>query len=211
LLPPLVCILLALVLCLWAQSRRGPSPSEADKRVLSNLAIYKARYEVDDRGRVVRLILEGKQVTDQALDEVHALPHLNRLSLHNSSITDAGLLKLRVLKRLHSLGVTNTQVTDRGLAYLQQKPCLRHVWVSLNDKLTLRGIASLQRALPALKIHVVNRPRTANLRQRGKAAGGKAPPDREGAVLRTPNVRMPVVGAQPLPDSSQEGSYVSHT
>jgi hypothetical protein len=153
--------------------RSAPTPSDVEQKVLDRLAVYGVRPELDEENRVVRLVLEGKQVTDEALDEVGCLPHLKKLSLHNSSVTDAGMLKVRQCRRLQNLGVTNTYVTDRGLGYVAQMPSLRNVWVCETDKLTPRGIASLRRVLPGVKVHVMNQAGKDSSAEKGKAKGDK--------------------------------------
>jgi hypothetical protein len=148
-------VLLPLGLLLGLQN--GPDPSAAEKAILRNLAIYNVRYELDEDHHVEDLNLDGKEVTDEAVNEICKLAHLRRLSLEDSSVTDAGMLKISKLRQLKRLQITDTYVTDRGLKYLEQVKSLRWVFVSENKKLTSRGIASLQRALPAL--HVVVRSR----------------------------------------------------
>ena len=129
---------------------------DEEKRALKKLAIYGAKSRLDEQSHVVRVVLEGKQVTNKALDEVVKLPELRSLSLGNSSVTDAGLLKLRELTMLDSLGITNTPVTDAGLKHLEGMPSLRYIWVCENDKLTPQGIASLRDALNGVNVYIMN-------------------------------------------------------
>jgi hypothetical protein len=86
------------------------------------------------------------------------------------------VLKISKLRRLKELGITNTYVTDRGLKYLEQVKSLRWVWVCENNKLTTRGIASLQRALPAANVSVMNRPKTNSAEQKLQTNGDKKSP-----------------------------------
>jgi hypothetical protein len=152
----LATVLLPLGLFFGLRWARGPSAAE--RAVLRNLEIYDVRYEMDESNRIGRVVLEGKHVTDDALDEVRLLPYLQDLSLHGSSVTDAGLAKLSGMKRLQKLGLTDTKVTDRGLKTLEQMPSLQYIWLCENGRLTSRGIVSLCRALPAARVYVMNRP-----------------------------------------------------
>src|SRR5207245_3363223 len=110
----------------------------------------------DDKLRVVQLDLEGRHVTDDALEEVIKLKYLKHLSLRDSSISDAGLSKLRALKRLEGLGITDTLATDQGLKHLEKMPSLRYVWVCETERLTKQGVASLRRALPGINVYIMN-------------------------------------------------------
>src|SRR5215470_16993683 len=97
----LVFVVVANVVYLFYPS--GPLGEET--RVLNALEEYQVKYELDERTRrVVRVMLEGKQVTDDALDDVPKLTQLKRLSLHKSSVTDAGLAKLTEMRRLENIG-----------------------------------------------------------------------------------------------------------
>ncbi len=147
---------------------RGPALSAEEKQALAALADYEPIHEVDDKQRVVQLKLEGKFVTDEALDEARKLRHLRGLSLHNSSVTDVGVAKLKELKRLETLGLVDTSVTDKGLSHLEKMPTLRHVWVNESEKLTAGGIESLKRALPGVGVHVMNRPAKTSAKGEGK-------------------------------------------
>ena len=148
-------VLVALVLFAVSQSRTpAEGLTEVERHVLESLAPYGGSHELDADGHVVRLILHGKQVTDEALAEVHTLPRLKRLSLHNSSVTDQGLIAVAKCKRLENLGLTETQVTNAGLAHLHQLASLQNVWVTLGDRLTTRGASDLRRALPTTMVHI---------------------------------------------------------
>jgi hypothetical protein len=132
-------------------------PAVAEKTILQKLEPFKAKHELNDKGEVVRVVLEGSHVTDAALDEVVKLPHLKRLSLARSSVTDAGLAKLQGVVWLEGLGITDTPVTDKGLKHLEKIPSLHHLWVCENDKLTKEGIAALKQSLVGLNVYVMNK------------------------------------------------------
>jgi len=150
-----IALLGALLFFLWFALTRVPTPIDTEASVIDNLKPYGGRYELDGEGHIVRIMLEGAQATDDALDDLYKLPYLQKLSLAKSSVTDAGLLKVTKLKGLMNLGLTGTGVTDEGLAHLERMPALQNLWVVESDKLTSEGISSLQQALPGLKIHVM--------------------------------------------------------
>jgi hypothetical protein len=134
-------------------------PPLDEKDPLKNLERYKAKWEVDDQGDVVRVVLEGAQVTNEALDQVVKLPKLKSLSLAWSSVTDQGLEKLQNMTSLEALGITNTPVTDQGLKHLEAIPSLRYVWVCETDKLTKQGIASLRETIDGVNVYIMNEPK----------------------------------------------------
>lgn len=138
----------------WVPAGQTGAPPAGEKKVLEALTRYGARHELDRDGHVGRLILEGDNVTDDALVEVHALPYLKRLSLDNSYVSDRGLGSLVKCKRLERLDLLNTKVTDAGVAHLHRMPSLRTIWVSKSRTLTDRGVSGLRRALPATKVLV---------------------------------------------------------
>ena len=78
---------------------------------------------------------------------------LRRLSLFGASVSDVGLAKLHQSK-LEALGLGGTAVTDKGLARLEKMPSLRWLWVSRSDKVTSKGLESLQKALPGLTVYL---------------------------------------------------------
>lgn len=131
---------------------------EDDRKVLKALRRYRATFELDDASHVVAVKLEGKQVTDRAIDEVVKLPEVRTLSFAKSSISDAGIAKLKRLTTLESLGITDTPVTDRGIKHLEEIPTLKFLWVCTTDKLTPQGVASLQQTVPGVRIFVMNEP-----------------------------------------------------
>jgi len=132
-------------------------PLGEETRVLRSLEEYEIKYELDERTRrVVRVMLEGKQVTDDALDDVPKLTQLKRLSLHKSSVTDAGLAKLTDMRRLENIGLSETLVTDDGLKHLEKIHSLKNIWLTESDKLTSEGIESLRKALPGVRVNVMN-------------------------------------------------------
>lgn len=147
-------VTIVVLISLAAIFRRPQHLSDTEQAALLRLDIYKPKVDFDKKGRIVRIGLEGKRVTDEALEEMTHFPHLRRLSLLNTSITDAGLKHLQNSKRLEALNIMYTNVTNNGLRHLEKIPSLQNVWLRQTDKLTSKGMSALRRALPGLRVHV---------------------------------------------------------
>ncbi|MFM8272360.1 MAG: restriction endonuclease subunit S [Gemmata sp.] len=123
---------------------------------------------------VIRLNLDGTQVTDAGLRELAAFKNLTNLYLGGSPVTDAGLKELAVFKNLTTLTLHDTRVTDDGLKELAPLKNLATLTVpcritddGLKELAPLKslttlylgctcvtdaGVQELQRALPRCKI-----------------------------------------------------------
>lgn len=123
-----------------------------DLNALTALEQHGPKYELDNKGRVVKLKLDKPGVDDSALQHVKELTELNTLSLYESSVSDDGLANLTGLGRLQSLGLGNTSISDKGLVHLAQIPSLKWLWLS-NSKATEAGISSLKKAKPELNVY----------------------------------------------------------
>ena len=71
-------------------------------------------------GLVLRVDLEGPQVTDIGLKHLKGLTSLKWLHLGHTRVTDTGLEHLQGLLSLQRLSLGNTQVTDEGVAEFQK-------------------------------------------------------------------------------------------
>jgi hypothetical protein len=125
----------------------------ADRSTLKKLARYKAIPKIDRRGCVVELKLEGKRVSDDALDELGGLTELRSLSLFAADISDEGLEKLQAVVSLDSLGLCGTPITDNGLTALHKMKNLRHLWLS-KASFTTVALDELREAVPGLIIYL---------------------------------------------------------
>lgn len=157
----IVVAIAGVVLAVKARTRQRLAAGDPEAKAVEAL---KAEYdpqelELDEKGHVVKLKLEGGHVDDPALDLVGNFKWLRSLSLHKATVTDIGLAKLKDLKRLEALGITNTRITDSGLALLHKMPSLKYLWVCETSELTPQGIAALKQALPGLNVYVMNRPK----------------------------------------------------
>jgi internalin A len=92
-------------------------------------------------------------VTDAGLGHLKGLATFwRKLSLRRTQVTDAGLVRLKGLARIiHSLDLSGTQVTNAGLGHLKDLVYLKEVSL-IETKVTDKGIADLQKALPRARI-----------------------------------------------------------
>jgi hypothetical protein len=123
-----------------------------DKDAIAALEPYAPKYEMNADGRVIKLRLEGPQVTDAVFEHVKQLTELNTLSLYGSAITDNGLTHLSGLGRLHSLGIGKTAISNRGLTSLKQIRNLRWIWITKSAK-TASGVEELKKTHKKLTVY----------------------------------------------------------
>src|SRR5262245_49409875 len=72
----------------------GAGKLTTDEQVMLALDCYDPMYQVDAKGRVVRLKLPWRHLPDSVLAEIIKLTELERLDCHAATITDDGLAKL---------------------------------------------------------------------------------------------------------------------
>jgi Leucine Rich repeat len=120
-------------------STRFPRVTDA---VVKELAALKHLRELD---------LSWAQVTDAGLKELTSLKGLQALDLSFTEVTDAGLRELKDLENLRELRLHSLKVTDKGLEHLKSLSRLQKLGL-YGTKVTDKGAASLQRAMPRLKV-----------------------------------------------------------
>jgi hypothetical protein len=142
------------------------------------VAIYSSRPDTLDHLKSLpqlRQLYLDAQITDDGLEIVRGLTHLQELQLSGTGITDVGLERLSGLTDLRGLHLTKVGITDAGLKYLKRLPRLQTLtlwYVNVSDKgledlkelhelrslwlhethITDDGVKDLQRVLPNLKI-----------------------------------------------------------
>lgn len=130
--------------------------AEHKSREVRDLEELGASVDVDDEGRVQRVVLVGQHVTDDdlrilrpvektirrlnliytklsgpGLANLRGMKSLERLDLGaNIDLQDEGLLYLRTLSSLDMLRVWDTKITDRGLYVVESLPKLRWLYLS---------------------------------------------------------------------------------
>jgi hypothetical protein len=131
-----------------------PALHPSDAGPIEALAAYAPVYELDGRGRVVELRLEGKAVTDAALEHVAQLTELRTLSLYGSSVTSAGLTKLAGLERLEALGLGHVRLTRKGLWQVERIRGLRWLWLTAGGDLPGDALPALKQTRPGLTVYL---------------------------------------------------------
>lgn len=101
--------------------------------------------------QLIWLNLAGTKITDAGLKELSGLRDLERLHLEKTAISDAGLDHLLGLEKLQYLNLYGTQVTDAGLAKLAALKQLRQVYL-WQSQVTEEGIRKLREALPECRV-----------------------------------------------------------
>src|SRR5262249_34941421 len=91
-------------------------------------------------GAVIKVSLWTYKVTDEALKDLLALPHLAELNV--SAIRDTGLKHLSRIKSLEELRLRSDEITDAGLKELVRLPNLRALILE-SSKVTEAGLACL--------------------------------------------------------------------
>jgi len=102
--------------------------------------------------KIVRLILNDTDFTDDDLKQIAALPALETLRLSAPRITDAALANLAQSKTLRHLILLDAPVTDAGLAHLATLATLESLYLT-NTRVTDSGLESLLRQRPGLHVH----------------------------------------------------------
>ena len=118
------------------------------------------KHRKDPDGHVSDVTLEGARFDDGAIALAGAFTQMQGLSLQGSTVTDAGLEKLPPIKTLIRMNIIANGITDRGLLAMRKQPSLQDVWLVVNDKLTEDGMASLKKANPGVRLHVMGRAKT---------------------------------------------------
>ncbi len=120
-----------------------PKPDAEQERAVAAIEKLGGKVGRDEKrpGKpVVRVDLDGPDVTDAALAYLAAFPDLMELSVRRSRVTDVGLGPLARLKRLTALSIEGTPgVTDAGVERL--RPCTALRELSLTEtRVTGKGL-----------------------------------------------------------------------
>lgn len=99
--------------------------SYLESQALAKIAELNGQTVNDEEGRVLRVYFNGLQFGDQQLSEVAPmlahLPRLNELDLVRTSVSDDGLQQVAAIRHLESLYVFETSVSDRAIEDLVRK------------------------------------------------------------------------------------------
>ena len=102
---------------------------------------------------VAWLNLSGTKITDAGLANIANMKTLTRLHLELTDVGDAGLAHLRGLENLEYLNLYGTQVTDVGLAKLKGLKKLKKVYV-WRTSVTPAGAETFAKTVPGLDVNI---------------------------------------------------------
>lgn len=115
----------------YAEKRQIDSLTKVGVQVFSEpRGMYLIRQFVGDEiaQRAVYVHLDAEYVTDEWLQNVVGLRHVEVLSVRSPHLTDRGLVHLKAFTNLTSLNLVDTKITDAGLKKLRaEMPRLRLV------------------------------------------------------------------------------------
>jgi hypothetical protein len=97
------------------------------------------------------LLLSGKHVDDETLNELAGSTALVELHLSGSAISDDGLMQLAKFPNLHWLILNNTKITDAGAASLAELRNLQEVNLK-STAVSNDGVEIIRKALPSVKV-----------------------------------------------------------
>jgi hypothetical protein len=160
------CITVAFLLA-WPLAVRADSESEKHDAAVAAIEALGGKVGFDENKRADAVLLEGRQVTDAALEHLKSLPQLRIVRLFRTSVGDDGMATLKSLKSVISLEVTGP-LTDKGLEHIGAMtqltslnlPSTRHVTdagllhlkgLTNLEMLTLKRCGITDAGLPALK------------------------------------------------------------
>jgi Leucine-rich repeat (LRR) protein len=99
---------------------------------------------LDGFSRLKVLRLGSRQATDEVLEHIKGLAHLEELYVDQpSEVTDAGVAHLERLTKLKDLYISRSQMTDVGLSHLKGLTRLERLAIQCNS-ISDRGLAHLQ-------------------------------------------------------------------
>jgi len=123
-----------------------------DEQVLLALEAYSPMYQMNAKGRVIKMKIPWQHLTEPLLAEINKLSALENLDCYATTINDEGLAQLKDLQKLRSLGLGGCEVTDEGLPHLGKLHNLRYVWLS-KRKVSEEAAAALKATLPDLTVY----------------------------------------------------------
>ena len=136
----------------------APSSTDADSQedtqrdLAAKFDAEGSRYNMNDEGQITFVNLSGPRITDEGLEVLKDLDHLEVLALANTpNITGSGFKHLRGHKHLREIHLNGSKnFTDEGLSHLKDITSLTHLVLSetqiSDDGLVhLTGLANLRR------------------------------------------------------------------
>jgi Leucine Rich Repeat (LRR) protein len=125
-----------------------PWPANAAGKVPTNLP---PRIERDDDGNVIRLRLDGMQLSKADLGALVLFDHLKELSLSDTNIKDEQIPQLAALRELQWLRLNHTDIGDDGAKALASVPKLSSLCLG-GVRASREAVNDLKKAKPKLSL-----------------------------------------------------------
>lgn len=106
---------------------------------------------------LVKLIISGTNLNDEALKHIGKITTLERLIISQTACTDAGIKELVALRNLQLLNLRETKVTDETMETLTKFPSLWLLDIS-STKITAKGIQKLPELTNLIEIYIAETP-----------------------------------------------------
>jgi hypothetical protein len=124
--PTLVKLALLVLLALASEADSGLIARVERTELLVSGKPYR-RIEKDAEGNIIRLQLDGMQLTAEEFAALGKVTTLRYLALNKTNVTKADLRHLQNLKQLQGLQLNSTELADDALGELIKVPALRSV------------------------------------------------------------------------------------
>ncbi len=125
-----------------------PWPANAAGNVPANPP---PRIERDADGNVIRLRLDGMQLSKADLDALVLFDHVKELSLSDTNIKDDQIPKLAALRKLQWLRLNRTEIGDEGTRALARLPKLSSLCLG-GVRASREAVNDLKKARPKLSL-----------------------------------------------------------
>jgi hypothetical protein len=148
--PPAAVARILVVLLLNGCSPGATQQGEAEPTAIEALRTCGAELTFDDHDParpVIGVRLSARQITDDDLRHIEALPQLRALYLPATPISDAGMIRLSRMRNLETLDLCGTSIGDDGLRHLRDVGSLRTLllWDTPVTDAGLRHLANLDK------------------------------------------------------------------
>ena len=153
-------MLVTIMLVIWISGCDGGSSlssltaqqQEAHGAAIAMLEELGAQIVVDEKHPdqpILEIYFLKTPVTDEHLEKLKGLAHIQLINLHSANITDAGLEHLKDLDTLVEMVLSSTRITDAGLKHLEGLANLKGLYVK-DTRVTQNGERQIKQAIPEL-------------------------------------------------------------
>jgi hypothetical protein len=149
----------AIMLALWISGCGGsslpsltPQQQEAQDAALAMLKELGAEVVLDEEHPdqpILEIYFLQVPVTDQHLEKLRGLAHIQLINLHGANISDVGLEHLKELDTLVELMLNSTKITDAGVKHLEGLSNLKGIYLK-DTRVTQNAEQQIKQAIPGL-------------------------------------------------------------